>query len=653
MAALTSYLALALLLGAALTTATPCSSSSCTCSSSYGASSKNTCQADLIIAIDTANDTMGNVSNVNGVLEWVGNNLITQKYIAISSQAVAFQIFYEKTSRITTFSTGYTSACNEVDWEFLSSSAKLPYANRSSLYSHVTTYLYNARQYGRPGYPATLVYFTGDHSDSVLNSASVVQKLNAAGVNLIVVGLNQTKESEAYWKQLTPLYNGSSAAQMDQSDKWLAEWIVNNTCGREVGLVSSAPYERANATNGAQLANAVGNPCSTDLSQAWMDIVLVFDQAISSDDLDYLGYALIELISTLNLDSKAAHASCVGVVAYSATATTSLNALGECAGFDSLWDSLNSLGQIAISDQSTSSDMVTVMNETLNAFRAQTTKRPQLMILAANSVNTTNSAKLLDIAQQLRDEGVFIATILGNSSITAPPTNATLISMGVLAQLSSSQVVFNITTDEDTFVDQMEDQFVFGNCRCPNNTLQFHWMNATAGETFFYADCLYSPPSLTYTLLDDVNPTAWPQTSYFVAERICEENGGTLLTMTSQQKVDFFVNEVLKKTAETPPASNFHVGFHRQVYNNVTEWYYYGDQAFPLGSNISPGEPNYADHSLVCGRLVKTVVPRSTNSSTASDYVLRYGNCDAVLPFMCQIQAWDAEKYTDDYKKFI
>jgi len=252
----------------------------------------------------------------------------------------------------------------------------------------------------------------------------------------------------------------------------------------------------------------------------------------------------------------------------------------------------------------------------------------------------------------MRDEGVFIATILGNSSITTPNA-ATKASMGVLSQLSSSQVVFNITTDEDTFVGQMEDQFVFGNCRCPNNTLQFRWMNATAGETFFYADCLYSPPSLTYTLLDDTNPTAWPLTSYFVAERICEENGGTLLTMTSQQKVDFFVNEVLKKTAEKPVSYNFHVGFHRQVYENATVWYYYGDQTFPVGSVLSPGEPDYKDHSLVCGRLVKSVLPRSSNSSNTSDYTLQYGNCDAVLPFMCQIQAWDAEKYTDDYKKFI
>jgi len=265
-----------------------------------------------------------------------------------------------------------------------------------------------------------------------------------------------------------------------------------------------------------------------------------------------------------------------------------------------------------------------------------------MVILVARSVDPNDLPSIRQTADELKTNGVYLVTVLGNTAYDTAD-NATVDALdGIASSLQCLEI-----QDEDEFLDALELQFDYANCRCPTGTKQVRVLNSPNMDPVFLADCLWSPQ------LNDTDGTPNSLTGW-QAERFCESVGsGSLVSITAQEKLDFVVGEFLNESLSD--FNEVNIGLNRP-WSGESDWYYYDYQYITLGSfgnftppaNASVG-PTGGDR---CGILLKNATAQADMFvAHSANYTFQFGPCNVQRPMICQIRAVDASRYSADYRK--
>ena len=214
------------------------------------------------------------------------------------------------------------------------------------------------------------------------------------------------------------------------------------------------------------------------------------------------------------------------------------------------------------------------------------------------------------IAKDIIGNGTKIVTI--NFAITHDATDAPL------SSLASPQ--YGFVSNDPTLYSKLTLAFAKINCVCPQRTFQFQ----VNGNTF--GDCVQGFNG---------------QTPPDIAQLMCEMSNGVLVSVTSQEKLDFIRTQVVANVFGTNP--EFIIGLHRvPTQDSDWIWYGYANTTYPLGDFKKwEGGKAPADPSAACGFVIRE----------ASDNSLAFsaGGCDYedARPYLCQTKACDSDHMCD------
>ncbi|KAI1727050.1 hypothetical protein Ddc_04333 [Ditylenchus destructor] len=400
-------------------------------------------------------------------------------------------------------------------------------------------------------------------NDSIINAMEIVQTVRKSGTQLLIVGVNQTDTSPTnYFYKLTEnvkLYSG-----YDLPSIGLSSWIFDLANSTKVSLQKSKPFIREDAPK--SVLSAIGTPCSANVFKSDMDVEILVDETISSDDLGDLGTYLADVLSGLHLDGNTINSSCVGIVGYETENLDKILPLKDCAPYDKIFEALINLESSSVDSDGTS-NLLNALNTSLTDFLDQKSNQSKhkLLIVAARSYSTTDLSTIISTAEQLKLNDVFIVTLdysSGSESNTeqksetkkastalASASTAALVlfsespksydsakilltetdhasnspSIGeVLATISSEEQVYS--KNDTDLVDLLTSALAYTNCQCPKNSTQLSVMDPKTNHKALFADCFY--------------PVMDVSTAYS-AEKECESMGGTLISFTNRLKFDF------------------------------------------------------------------------------------------------------------------
>uniref|UniRef100_A0AC34G606 VWFA domain-containing protein n=1 Tax=Panagrolaimus sp. ES5 TaxID=591445 RepID=A0AC34G606_9BILA len=170
----------------------------------------------------------------------------------------------------------------------------------------------------RPQNQKILVLFTAISDDkfSITTAKYYSQKLKAVGVQIIVIALDQFKahKLEGIGSVLYTSNNFKIPSNI-QSSKY---FICRGTFGNKTTKISQHPRVQPFSQETDPRPNAIGSPCSTNTSNAWLDIVLAVDisNAMNERDLQELSGEIATLLTQFNINQWGDHTTRVGIVTY-------------------------------------------------------------------------------------------------------------------------------------------------------------------------------------------------------------------------------------------------------------------------------------------------------------------------------------------------
>uniref|UniRef100_A0AC34RF29 VWFA domain-containing protein n=1 Tax=Panagrolaimus sp. JU765 TaxID=591449 RepID=A0AC34RF29_9BILA len=350
------------------------------------------------------------------------------------------------------------------------------------------------------------------------------------------------------------------------------------------------------------LSNAIGNPCSTNIANAWLDIVLLIDvsNSMKSTDLNKYLNTISQIFDDFFIGQDPQHSTRVSVIAFD-TDVQVVYDLNSNTNNDDLRTKINAVSQYQTNKRET--NVVKAFQKAQDIFNEQGSYRAQAIILGAAAYDR-KKYNADEVTNDLKEDGVSIVTI---EFVNIHGVKANL------SGLSSPGFSYNSTQN---LLNDIPNALTKINCFCPENTIQFKTFDNVTQQYTYYADCFDYYNGYT-------NPA--------YAENGCKP--GTLAAVTSFEKSEFIIDNVINGT----PFKNFTVGAY---YDGGWKWHNYNGTSFPVGQY--PAIPS--------------------NSNGKYGYFYNYfgfnyefrvnpGGKEYAMPYVCQYHACDADYLCDSESK--
>uniref|UniRef100_A0A914P105 VWFA domain-containing protein n=1 Tax=Panagrolaimus davidi TaxID=227884 RepID=A0A914P105_9BILA len=477
----------------------------------------------------------------------------------------------------------------------------LSFANLSEVFRNYQIDLQNS---GR-NYQKVLVLLTAKTDPTEISAAKVyADQIMANGVVIIVVALAQG--------------NNQYLAQLGQHFYYTSGYAIPITTIPSVicsygGQTMFPPTVNPSGPPYDPLSDAVGTPCSTNVSNVWVDIIFVVDISNAMTKRELNNWALITRAYTrkITFGTRAPHHTRAGIITYATDSVPRLNLT------DGISSEIVANAVMAVPTYFNGGDNGGYVQTALKTAKKMldNTKtidgnpkdiRQQIIILAAAAYDDTGFKGAKETAQTLKDDGVHIFTI--NTYTSA--------GFGVpgLDELASQGYAFR--SDDVDLHNLLPLGITQVNCFCPVGSLQFNYFNGH--NVTNYADCLHFENAPTF-------PSLANSSGCF--------GGGVLLAVTSQIKLDFVTDNILTNLTASTQVTKFFTGAHK---NNDGIWYWWGydQKEYPLGKF-----PVFNPASTDTYALMYNYFGYNWQLIGTTD--------DAYFPFMCQNRACDADFICD------
>ncbi|KAE9546055.1 hypothetical protein FO519_010733, partial [Halicephalobus sp. NKZ332] len=161
--------------------------------------------------------------------------------------------------------------------------------------------------------------------------------------------------------------------------------------------------------NPDDLSNAVGTPCAANVTNAWLDIVLVIDvsDGMNITDLQELGTQLADMFKNFTIGQNPRHSSRVAIVAYAADVGYIYN-WTDVTNYADLEHELLKL--YTYNTGTSATNLHNSLRATADILSRQSSYRPQAIIIAASRYDQTGFNYAGDIAKALMLDGIDFVT---------------------------------------------------------------------------------------------------------------------------------------------------------------------------------------------------------------------------------------------------
>uniref|UniRef100_A0A914EN45 VWFA domain-containing protein n=1 Tax=Acrobeloides nanus TaxID=290746 RepID=A0A914EN45_9BILA len=307
-------------------------------------------------------------------------------------------------------------------------------------------------------------------------------------------------------------------------------------------------------------SNDIATPCSTNISNTWMNIFLMIDVStnMGAANLRQLALSLSSEFTQLPIATNSCqpHTNQIAVITYSDTA----NIVANLTQIQSHQDLANTLLSLKISNSSSAFGISKALNlsgKTLNDFDisdfCQKTNRDSVFVFAGASVNNVNVTDFLDNMHFIVNDNPII-------TINANPKDA------LLTQFFNdiSNPSFNLSMTNKNVYQDFTWAITQANCECSFG-VQLTAFNTTANKWQKYADCFQLSGFVGYHDPDN---------------SICFEEGrSTDAAITSTVKENF-VRQLIGGWPNVPTI--YFIGLHRNAQKKWV-WTDYDGSEFPVG----------------------------------------------------------------------
>ncbi|EFP12230.1 hypothetical protein CRE_04172 [Caenorhabditis remanei] len=366
----------------------------------------------------------------------------------------------------------------------------------------------------------------------------------------------------------------------------------------------------------------VDRPCGMDLSNLWLDVVVVVDnsQGMTNNGLDNVAANILNVFSSgtrIGSNSSEPRTTRLGLVTYNSNATQqadlnkyqSINDAGN-----GIFDSLSTVVYTADSYLATGLTLAEKMfiEQSVNTIRGH---YKRVVIVYASEYNEDGELDPLSVANRLKLSNVKIITVAYEQPGSVGLENG-------LSQIASPG--FSFSNNVVNISQEIQNALLQSNCFCPSNWIQYHTS---------YSD----PASSRYGVcLQLVGVLA----NWVAAKNGCRMKSNTnLATEFNQAKHDFILEAVKDNSGFQRNPYQYHIGLN---YIN-DDWVWdqpAGQPPVKLQSwfNWGTGFPNAPASQSAVSNIQSGVTTKWTNVAMYT----------GAANYVCETYSCDTDNYCDD-----
>uniref|UniRef100_A0A914EKF4 VWFA domain-containing protein n=1 Tax=Acrobeloides nanus TaxID=290746 RepID=A0A914EKF4_9BILA len=320
-----------------------------------------------------------------------------------------------------------------------------------------------------------------------------------------------------------------------------------------------------------------GTLCSSNVTNAYVDIYLIFDLS-SNTDANKLRQITLSLASELsqlqiaqyNDQGQVWHRSRVSIITYASTS----NAVGNITTYNSLSDVTSALLSLKVSNDSSTNglnaalQLAYIMNQmTLSNIGWH---RNPLYIIFSSSINGMDTALITKYTNFNACWFNFKSCAGSLSTVNMNPKDSALTSF--LSSFMTPSMNFSAT--DPNLYKNLEWAISQANCEC--GTYQNFAFDTTTQRWTLYADCY----DFTYNF-DESDPIRPGSTADSTCASLGREAAAYTFAMQNTPRINWFNYIALQGPDNFVPSS--YIGLHRNSQNSWM-WYDYDGSEFPLGN---------------------------------------------------------------------
>uniref|UniRef100_A0A914YWM4 VWFA domain-containing protein n=1 Tax=Panagrolaimus superbus TaxID=310955 RepID=A0A914YWM4_9BILA len=511
------------------------------------------CSVDLTIAIDMSS-AMGNTANIATLTNSILTNFLPSfNFNETNTAGIAFGA---NNVGVSDYFNNYGDICGWIhSAEAEAIQIGLSDANLSAVFQdYEISLLHSGRNYKK-----VLALFTAiSDPKEILTAKIYTDTLRTYGVYIIVGALAQPDASLLYqlgdYVFYSPDYTIPSFNVFN---------VTNEICqfgGITIYPDSTTPVNPSPTSSGPTdpRSNAIGTPCSTNFSNAWMDIVLVVDvsAAMGKEDLQQLAVSTAGYMQRFNIAQTGPHTTRAAIITYATDVTLRYSLLDVTNKRDLLLEFAKLVKYSNPSD--TGVNVQAALKMAYSLLQNQTSFRAKAIILTAAAYDKVGFEGAAQTATTIKENGIKIFTVDFHTAGGVINTQLATLSSPGYSYIAQTDDIYNLIPYGLTQV----------NCFCPVGSLQFSVYDAISKNLTTYADCVWG--------------VAVESLPSIVSLFGCDP--GVMATVSSQEKLDFITDNILPYALKGK--KQFSVGAHK----SGTKWMWYGynnndgDDEFPLGN---------------------------------------------------------------------
>uniref|UniRef100_A0AC34GX57 VWFA domain-containing protein n=1 Tax=Panagrolaimus sp. ES5 TaxID=591445 RepID=A0AC34GX57_9BILA len=514
------------------------------CQETSGVNYTTGCSVDLTVAIDMSS-AMGNTANIATLTNSILSNFLPSfNFNETNTAGIAFGA---NTVGVSDYFNNYASICNWIhSSEEEAIQVGLADANLSAVFQdYEISLLHSGRNYKK-----VIALFTAISDPKEILTAKVfTDTLRSYGVYIIVGALAQPDASLLYQLGDYVFYS---------PDYTIPSFNVTSEICQFGGVTIYPPGSTpANPTDSGPTdprSNGIGTQCSTNFSNAWLDVVLVVDvsAAMGKEDLQALAVATAGYMGRFNIAQTGPHTTRAAIITYASDVTVRYSLLDVTNKRELLLE----FGKLAkySNPSDTGVNVQAALKIAYSLLQNQTSYRAKAIILTAAAYDKIGYVGADQTATTIKENGIKIFTVNFDTAGGVDNTQLAALASPGYSYIAQSDDIYNLIPHGLTQV----------NCFCPVGSLQFSVYDAISKNLTTYADCVWG--------------VAVESLPSIVSLFGCDP--GVMASVTSQQKLDFITDNII------PYALNgkkeFSVGGHKS--GNQWMWYGYNNDEFSLGN---------------------------------------------------------------------
>uniref|UniRef100_A0A914QMA8 VWFA domain-containing protein n=1 Tax=Panagrolaimus davidi TaxID=227884 RepID=A0A914QMA8_9BILA len=344
-----------------------------------------------------------------------------------------------------------------------------------------------------------------------------------------------------------------------------------------------------------------GTKCSDDATLTWLDIVLVLDVCNAMTKVDQLSATLVTIVQGLTIGQNSDHTTRIGIITFG-TDVTILQQLKDTTTEDLIIDILFG---IKINANDPGGNMGGALKQAYNHILSQRTYRKPLILLTSAAYNDEGFMDVNATANSIKADGMKIMVINYAEN--------DLVLTGALKGIASDGYYY-VSSAED-LIPSVLFGFTQINCYCSATTIQLslyneQWLNYTN-----YADCFLG-------VLSPSNPT--------IANKYVCKLPGSLVSLTSQAKQDFIIDNFFVKGDPLYGEKKFSIGLHKSDSDGTWKWWGYNGTEIPYDNFPPMAKPPASNDNY--GYMLNDYGfhwALQTGYNTALKYICQSPACDA------------------------